>query len=193
MQHIIKNFQSQWLLIITVYGVWRVVSWEGTSVTNLPFCMHFRSVSFAKLLSTLPGVSRVVCGAHLCSLGPGGTRLLSWWMLHWWQVNGSTARESFPCTHPSTPSVRLHRSQASFYKPLVRPHREFKYTYQLSGACSICVKAVKPGFFLRWHREKLLGSTSHCYGPQLHTVMVHWCLSVANDSDFFLKMTFPYL
>jgi len=25
----------------------------------------------------------------------------SQWMLHWWRVNGSTARELFPYTHPS--------------------------------------------------------------------------------------------
>ena len=32
--------------------------------------------------------------------GPWTTRLLLWWVLHWWQANGSTAREVFPRTRP---------------------------------------------------------------------------------------------
>jgi len=35
--------------------------------------------------------------------------LASQWMLHWWRVIGSTVRELFPCTQPSTPSTRLDR------------------------------------------------------------------------------------
>jgi len=30
-------------------------------------------------------------------LMPTATRPLSWWMLHWWQPNGTTLREAFPC------------------------------------------------------------------------------------------------
>jgi len=40
----------------------------------------------------LSGVPRVVCGAHLSLVPPWATRLLSQWMLHWWRVNGNTAR-----------------------------------------------------------------------------------------------------
>ena len=54
--------------------------------------------------STLCGVSRRVCGAHLRLLAPWATRLLSQWMLHWWRINVSTARQLFPCTLPLTPS-----------------------------------------------------------------------------------------
>ena len=35
------------------------------------------------------GVSQVVCGSHFRLLAPWATLLLSQWMLHWWQVNGS--------------------------------------------------------------------------------------------------------
>ena len=34
------------------------------------------------------------------------TRLFSSWMLNWWQVDGSTAYEPFPCTHLSSPRTR---------------------------------------------------------------------------------------
>jgi len=54
-------------------------------------------------------VPRVVCGPHFRLLVPWATRLLSQWMLRWWRVNGSTARELFSCTHPSTPNERLDR------------------------------------------------------------------------------------
>jgi len=42
--------------------------------------------------------------------------------LHWWRVNGSTAREAFLCTHPSMPSTRLHlnRPQVPFVKSSIR-------------------------------------------------------------------------
>ena len=40
-------------------------------------------------------------------------RLLTQWMLHWWQVSGSTARWAFSCTHPSTPSTRLDTGQGA--------------------------------------------------------------------------------
>ena len=38
-------------------------------------------------------------------LAPRAKRLLSQWMLHWWRVSGSAAREPFLCTHPLTPST----------------------------------------------------------------------------------------
>ena len=45
------------------------------------------------------GMPQEVCGPHLSLLAPWTTRVLSQWMLHWWRVNGSTARELlFPCT-----------------------------------------------------------------------------------------------
>jgi len=35
------------------------------------------------------------------------TRLLSQWMLHWWRVNVSTARQLFPCTQPREPIIMV--------------------------------------------------------------------------------------
>jgi len=62
--------------------------------------LHFQIsfVIFALRLRSPFRMSRLVCGAHLRLLAPWATRLLSQWMLHWWQVNSSTAREPFPAT-----------------------------------------------------------------------------------------------
>jgi len=49
-------------------------------------------------------------------LAPWIPRLLSQWMRYWWRVNGGTARELFPCTHPSGPSTRLERPQVQFFR-----------------------------------------------------------------------------
>ena len=51
-------------------------------------------------------------------LAPWVTRLLSQWVLHWWQPNGSTTRELFACTHPLTPSTSLDKSQVPFFKQM---------------------------------------------------------------------------
>jgi len=56
-------------------------------------------LAFCNLFTT---VSRVDCDVHPHLLAPRTTRLLSKWMLHWWWVNVSTARELLPCTHTST-------------------------------------------------------------------------------------------
>jgi len=58
------------------------------------------SLSLYSLRTTF-GVSRVVSDAHLHLIALLWTmRLLSQWMLHWWRVNSSTARETLPYTHP---------------------------------------------------------------------------------------------
>ena len=47
------------------------------------------SVQFRYTRICIPSsMSRVVCGAQLRLLAPWVTRLLSQWMLHWWQVSG---------------------------------------------------------------------------------------------------------
>ena len=50
---------------------------------------------------------------------------------HWWRVSGSTARELFPCTLPSTLSTRLERPQVSFFKFSAWPDRESNPVFQL--------------------------------------------------------------
>jgi len=55
-----------------------------------------RSVSlYEYLLGTPSGMLRVLSDVYLRLLAPWTTRLLSQWMLHWWRVNGNTARELF--------------------------------------------------------------------------------------------------
>jgi len=70
---------------------------------------------------------------HEWSIAPISTclRRVLWWMLHWWRVSGSTARELFPCTHQSTPSTRVDTPQVPFIKSSVWPDRESNLTYQL--------------------------------------------------------------
>ena len=54
------------------------------------------AVLFSFVYTSTPSrVSRVVSSAHLRLLAPCITLLLSQWMMHWWRVNGSTAREMF--------------------------------------------------------------------------------------------------
>jgi len=65
-------------------------------------------------------VSGLVCGAHLRLLTPRARRLFSQWMLHWWRVNDSAARE--PCVAPPLmPNTRLNKSQVPFPKFSQRP------------------------------------------------------------------------
>jgi len=52
-------------------------------------------------------VSGLVCGAHLRLLTPRARRLFSQWMLHWWRVNDSAARE--PCV--ATPIDAEHEAE----------------------------------------------------------------------------------
>ena len=66
---------------------------------------------------TCIGASRVVCWRQ-SPLAPCDNRLLSRWVLHWCQGNGSTARWLFTCTWP-LPSTRLDRPQISFIKSSV--------------------------------------------------------------------------
>jgi len=62
----------------------------------------------------------VGCGTHLRLLVSWSKRLFSQWMLHWWRVKGRTACKPFPCTQPTTPSMRLDRSQHHFNKTSLR-------------------------------------------------------------------------
>jgi len=87
--------------------------------TTYKFSVQFRCTRFF----TSFGVSPVFCGTHLRLLEPT-TWLHSQWMLHWWRVSGSTARELFPCIHPLTPSTRLDKLQVPFVKSSVWPYRE---------------------------------------------------------------------
>jgi len=80
--------------------------------------------SFILALHTPFGVSRVTCGATCRLLAPWNTRLLLQWPLHWWRVNGSTAREPSPCTPAATSSTWLDRPQV-------------RYRFFLSFKCSL--------------------------------------------------------
>jgi len=109
----------------------RQLFWWGKSgiFSCILAAIFLSSVSFILgfvLLSECHGWS---AGAHLRLLAPLVTRLLSHWMLHWWRVNGSTARGTLPCTHPSTPSTRLGRPQVPFFKSSVWPRRESNQAY----------------------------------------------------------------
>jgi len=80
-----------------------------------PQLHEFSSVLFLYSFRECHEWSEAPISAYL----PWATQLLSQCMLHWWQVNGSTARELFPCTRPSTLSTRLDRSQVTFSKSSV--------------------------------------------------------------------------
>jgi len=82
---------------------------------------------------------RVVCGAFRL-LAPWATRLLSQWMLQWWRVSGSAAREPFSCTHLLRPSMSLELwtgrkylfSSLKRYNPTGIPTQPTSF----GGACS---------------------------------------------------------
>jgi len=97
------------------------------------------SVSFILGFSTPFGVPRVVFGGHFRLLAPWVTRLRSQWMLHWWRVNASTARELFPCTHQpiNAKHYRLGRPQVRFFKSSVWPDQESNPVFQFGGLCSV--------------------------------------------------------
>jgi len=73
-------------------------------VTNLQKGLNF---NFIRALRSLWSAASAREAQTLACLPRGATRLISWWMLHWWQVNGSTAREALPCIHRLTPNARL--------------------------------------------------------------------------------------
>ena len=72
-------------------------------------------------------------GAHLRMLTPWATRLLSQWMLHWWQVRGSTAREVFRCTNPYQTRDRGYRFSSLRFDPTAI----WTQATSVIGACSI--------------------------------------------------------
>jgi len=73
-------------------------------------------------LSHLPKFWAGYATAHVRMLTPWATWLLSQWMLHWWRVNGSNAREPFPCTfYRAWGWTRLkYRFSSLWYSPDLR-------------------------------------------------------------------------
>ena len=77
--------------------------------------MHIHWKKFHYLLHSLWGITSGLRSPISACSAQWAVRPLSQWVLHWWQANGSTAREAFPFTLPS-PTTRLDRSQVSFFK-----------------------------------------------------------------------------
>ena len=94
---------------------------NGVSAFAFVVCHHLSWTSF-RFYSF--GVSRVVY-----------LRVFAQWMLHWCRVSGSTARETFPCTHLPMPCMRLDKQQVPFFKSSVWPGRESNPAC-FGGACS---------------------------------------------------------
>ena len=85
---------------------------------------HLSTIWLDSFFHTPLGVSRVVWGAHLRWPAPWVTWLFEQWMLQWWPVSGSNAREPFPCAHPLTPNTRLSGQQVLFFKSSVWPDQD---------------------------------------------------------------------
>jgi len=65
-------------------------TWNNVKISSVRFCYTRFLYSFRRVKSDLRG--------HVRLLTLWATRLFSQWMLHWWRVNDSAARE--PCLAP---------------------------------------------------------------------------------------------
>jgi len=115
----------------------RTTQWSETQFSSIRF--HYTRFLFC----THFGVSRVVCGAPLRLLAPWTTLLLSKWMLHWWRVKGSTAREPFPRTRPLKPITRLNKAQLPFFSSFrYDPAGNRTNPTSFGGPCSLVSSTV---------------------------------------------------
>ena len=106
---------------------------KSLSTTDLKSMKYFELAKEKKKVSLCSlsirfQVSRVVCGGRLCLICAVGHAAVSQWMLHWWQSNDSTTRETFPCTHPFS-GTRQGRSRAPFAESSVCPGRDSNLAY----------------------------------------------------------------
>ena len=89
------------------------------NLVNIDLCVPF-------------GVSRWVCSAHLHLLAPWATRVLSQWMLHWWQV--SAPRLKLPL-HPPINAEHEAGQTASTVSLRCDPTGNRTQPISLGGAC----------------------------------------------------------
>jgi len=90
---------------------------------NVNLKKSFKSVSMYTVF-VLPDCHEWSATPISACLRPETTWLHSQWMLHWWRVSGSTARELLRRTHPSTSRTKLDNPQIPFFKSLGWSDRE---------------------------------------------------------------------
>ena len=112
----------------------------STSARNITKTIR---VSLYSLITLWECHNRSAVPISACS-APWAMRLLSQWMLHWWQTN-----EVFPRTHSLTSNTRLNRPQLPFFKSSVWPLTGiWTYSTTFSGARSISLTRYISRFIL---------------------------------------------